>query len=92
LASLGPVVLLLGLLTTPVGRRGLFDAAFVLGLGAVFLILPRPPALERAVRTLSVPVWALAVAGGLLAMLGSGASAAELASPVLFAPLGWLAR
>lgn len=92
LAALGPLLLLLRAAASPALRAGVVDVALGLGSGVLLSLVPWPPASQRVIELIALPLWFAAVLVGVVAALVLGGAAAELASPALAAPVTWFLR
>jgi hypothetical protein len=91
LAALGPFLLLVRSLSHAPARTAVFDACLAIGLCCAVALVRWPEPVCRTAGKLAFPLWAtLVCAAALLAL--TAAPSALAASPVLYAPLSWLAR
>ncbi|HYO96445.1 MAG TPA: hypothetical protein VER33_18140 [Polyangiaceae bacterium] len=90
LAALGPLLLVIRALGHAPARIAVFDVCLAIGLCCVLGLVRWPEQVCRTAGKLAIPLWATLVSVAALLALGATPSAV-VASPVLYAPLSWLA-
>jgi hypothetical protein len=89
-AVVSPLLLLARATASANLREGVFDVALGLGTGALLSLAPWPSPALRWLELSALPLWLGTVLLGILVGLASAGAPAELASPVLVAPISWI--
>jgi hypothetical protein len=88
-ALAGPAFLFGSVLSAAGARSSALDVVLALGSAILLGIAPWPRALRKVASRAGLPIWVTLVGLGVSIGLSGASSAARLASPALFAPIGW---
>jgi hypothetical protein len=88
-AIAGSAFLFGSVLSAASARSSALDVVLALGSALLLGIAPWPRALRKVASRAGLPIWVTLVGLGVSIGLSGASSAARLASPALFAPIGW---